>query len=31
MMDGIGHGLGMGWWWIIGITILVAVIWVIVN
>ena len=31
MMDMIGHGLGMGWWWIIGITILVVVIWVIVN
>ena len=22
-----GHGWGMGWWWIIGLIILVAVIW----
>ncbi len=28
MMDGYGgHGWGMGWWWIIGIIIIIAVIW----
>lgn len=28
MMDGFGgHGWGMGWWWIIGIILIVLVIW----
>lgn len=29
MMD--GHGLGMGWGWIIGLVVLIAVIWVVVK
>ena len=32
MMDGIGgHGWGMGWWWIIGIIIVIAVVWVVIK
>jgi putative membrane protein len=32
MMNGFeGHGWGMGWWWIIGLIILVAVIWMVVK
>lgn len=32
MMDGLGgHGWGMGWWWIFGLVVLVAVIWFIVK
>lgn len=31
MMDGFGHGWGMGWWWFIGIIIVAAVIWVVVK
>jgi putative membrane protein len=32
MMDGYGgHGWVMGWWWIIGIVIVVAVVWVVVK
>jgi putative membrane protein len=32
MMDGFGgHGWGMGWWWIIGLIVLIAVIWIIVK
>lgn len=32
MMDGLGGhgwsmGIGMGWWWIIGIIVLIAIIW----
>ena len=28
MMDGFGgHGWGMGWWWIIGVIVLIAIIW----
>ena len=28
MMGGFGgHGWGMGWWWIIGIIVLIAIIW----
>lgn len=29
--DGHGWGMGMGWWWIIGIIVLVAIIWPIVQ
>ena len=25
--DGHGWGMGMGWWWIIGIVVLIAIIW----
>lgn len=32
MMDGFGgHGWGMGWWWIVGVLVLIAVIWIIVK
>lgn len=32
MMDGFGgHGWGMSWWWIIGLIIVVAVIWMVVK
>ncbi len=32
MMGGFGgHGWGMGWWWIIGIVIVVAVVWMVVK
>lgn len=31
MMGEYGHGWGMGWWWIIGLIILVAVIWIVVK
>ena len=32
MMDGFGeHGWGMGWWWIIGLIIVIAVIWIVVK
>ncbi len=31
MMGEYGHGWGMGWWWIIGLIILIAVIWIIVK
>ncbi|NQU80344.1 MAG: SHOCT domain-containing protein [Bacteroidetes bacterium] len=32
MMDGYGmHGWGMGWWWIIGIIIIVAIVWMVVK
>jgi putative membrane protein len=32
MMNGIeGHGWGMGWWWIIGLIIVVAVVWMVVK
>ncbi len=31
-MDGFGgHGWGMGWWWIIGLIIVLAVIWIVVK
>jgi putative membrane protein len=32
MMDGFGgHGWGMGWGWIIGLSILIAFIWIVVK
>lgn len=32
MMGGYGgYGMGMGWWWIIGLIIIVAVVWAIVK
>ena len=32
MMNGFeGHGWGMGWWWIIGLIIVVAVVWMVVK
>jgi putative membrane protein len=32
MMDGFGeHGWGMGWWWIIGLVIVIAVIWMVIK
>jgi len=31
MMGEYGHGWGMGWWWIIGLIILIAVIWIVVK
>ncbi len=32
MMDGFGgHGWGMGWWWIIGLIIVIAVVWIVVK
>ncbi|MCF8235656.1 MAG: SHOCT domain-containing protein [Bacteroidales bacterium] len=31
MMDGFGHGWGMGWWWIIGILLLALIVWLIVR
>jgi putative membrane protein len=32
MMNGIdGHGWGMGWWWIIGLFIVVAVVWMVLK
>lgn len=31
MMNGFGHGWGMGWWWIIGILLLVLIVWLIVR
>jgi putative membrane protein len=30
MMDGLGgHGWGMGWWWIIGIVLIVLIVWLV--
>jgi putative membrane protein len=26
-----GHGWGMGWWWIIGLIILVAIVWMVIK
>ena len=26
-----GHGWGMGWWWIIGLIIVVAIVWMVVK
>lgn len=26
-----GHGWGMGWWWIIGLIIIVAIVWAVVK
>ena len=32
MMDEFGgHGWGMGWWWIIGLFIVVAIVWMVVK
>lgn len=32
MMNGFeGHGWGMGWWWIIGLIVIVAVVWAVVK
>ncbi len=32
MMGGYGgYGMGMGWWWIIGLIVLVAVVWMVVK
>ena len=31
MMDGYGHGWGMGWWWIIGLIVLIVVIWLVIK
>jgi putative membrane protein len=32
MMNGFeGHGWGMGWWWIIGLIIVIAVVWMVVK
>jgi len=31
MMGEYGHGWGMGWWWIVGLIILIAVIWIVVK
>ncbi len=32
MMNGFeGHGWGMGWWWIIGLIIVVAIVWLVVK
>lgn len=31
MMGGYGHGWGMIWWWIIGLLILIAVVWILVK
>ena len=32
MMNGFeGHGWGMGWWWIIGLIIIVAIVWMVVK
>ena len=26
-----GHGWGMGWWWVIGLIIVIAVVWMVVK
>ena len=26
-----GHGWGMGWWWIIGLVVVVAIVWMVVK
>ncbi len=32
MMDGYGgYGMGMGWWWIIGLIFLVVVVWIVLK
>ncbi|MDD5517604.1 SHOCT domain-containing protein [Marinilabilia sp.] len=34
MMDGFGchgWGMGMGWWWVIGLIIVIAVVWMVVK
>lgn len=32
MMGGYGgYGMGMGWWWIIGLIIVIAVVWMVVK
>ena len=31
MMREFGHGWGMGWWWIIGLIIVVAIVWMVVK
>jgi putative membrane protein len=31
MMGEFGHGWGMGWWWIIGLIVIVAVFWMITK
>ncbi|QGY45805.1 SHOCT domain-containing protein [Maribellus comscasis] len=32
MMNGFGgHGWGMGWWWIIGLIIIIAIVWMVVK
>lgn len=32
MMNGFGgHGWGMGWWWIIGLILIIAVVWVVAK
>ena len=31
MEDFGGHGWGMGWWWIIGLIVLVAIVWMVVK
>ncbi|MBU1367984.1 MAG: SHOCT domain-containing protein [Bacteroidetes bacterium] len=32
MMNGFGgHGWGMGWWWVIGLIIVIAVFWMVVK
>ena len=31
MEDFGGHGWGMGWWWIIGLIIVIAVVWAVVK
>jgi putative membrane protein len=31
MMGEFGHGWGMGWWWIIGLIIVIAVVWMVVK
>jgi len=32
MMDGFGeHGWGMGWWWIIGLIVVVAIVWMVIK
>ncbi|MBU1369889.1 MAG: SHOCT domain-containing protein [Bacteroidetes bacterium] len=31
MMGEYGHGWGMGWWWIIGLIIVIGVVWMVVK
>lgn len=31
MMDEVGHGWGMGWWWIFGFLIFILAIWLILK
>lgn len=31
MMGKYGHGWGMGWWWIIGLILVIAAVWIVVK